>query len=118
MNSIRLASAAALASTLMGVCSLPAHAATTCSSDWRGDKVCVTAEANQLSASASDEYTGSIPYLEVANASDNTIVNGPVVDRTLRVTLPPGRYYVTYYVATTDDGDAQVDSSPVTVAAH
>jgi hypothetical protein len=84
-------------------------------SDWRGDTVIVVAEDGRLSASGRDNYPGATVFLTVYNDATGAIVAGPVVGRYLNVTLPHGSYLVNYYVATTDQGDAQINSPVVTV---
>ncbi|QKT08634.1 hypothetical protein HUN08_16555 [Gordonia sp. X0973] len=86
-----------------------------CHSDWRGDTACIRATRHGVSAHGRDEYPGAMVYLSIVHARDGRVVAGPVGGRSLRVSLPPGRYYANYYVAATDigQGDAQTDSPVV-----
>lgn len=82
--------------------------------DWRGDRVSIHAAGDEVSAEASDVYPGATVYLSIIRDGDGATVAGPVVARSIRANLPAGRYHANYYVATTDLGDAQIDSPAVT----
>ncbi|WP_216894122.1 hypothetical protein [Nocardia alni] len=86
-----------------------------CASDWRGDTVCINVADGQVRATGHDDSPGATVFLTLYNATTGTVVAGPVVDRSLHVDLPPGAYYANYYVATTDLGDAQINSPIVAI---
>ncbi len=102
-----------VAATLASASIATARPAGQCASDWRGDTVCIDVSGGQVRATGHDNSPGATVYLTIYNATFGTVVAGPVVDRSLQVSLPRGAYYANYYVATTDLGDAQINSPTV-----
>jgi hypothetical protein len=99
--------------TAAGIGTAGARPGGACASDWRGDTVCLTASGGQLWATGHDNSPGATVFLTIYNQTDGRVVAGPVGDRSLHVALPPGVYFANYYVATTDLGDAQINSPTV-----
>jgi hypothetical protein len=119
INPVRLAAIIAaltgIALSTMVVIAPNAAAASACYKDWQGDRVCIETMGNQVSVTGSDNNPTATVYLEIVRRSDNKIVAGPVVDRRLRVALPPGMYYAVYSVQTAYNGGTQVSSPTVTI---
>jgi hypothetical protein len=93
-----------------------AHAAALCNTDFRGDQACIQIVDGQILATG-NYNPNAVVFLEIVRQGSDRIVAGPIGDTSLQASLPPGRYYASYYVQSNlpSTVGCQVDSPTVTL---